>query len=71
MASVQAKDIPSEQSMFADIWNFYKEFYYSDNTDEFFDRKHKILHDIYKKYNTPFCKELLYVILQQMDRNDK
>lgn len=73
MASVTAKDIPREQKIATDTWNFYKKYYHAEDSVEFWLVLGEELDLLMEKYqNHPLCGKMLYVYLEMiLERTDK
>lgn len=56
MGAVTAKDIPEEQRMLTECWEFYKRNYYAEEEDEFWTRLVAEAKGIIAKY--PGCRDL-------------
>lgn len=65
---VAGKDIPEENKMFVDIWGFRKEFYKAVNEDVYFDTCRKAADKIYEKYPTDMCREMLWAVMNDLER---
>lgn len=73
MAGVTAKDIPEEQKIAADTWNFYKKYYYAEDSVEFWLRFGEEADALIEKYQDhPLCIRFLEIYLEMIgDRMKK
>lgn len=71
MASVKAKDIPEEQQMWTDIWNWRKKYYYPEDKDEWWEDMIQSSINLGEKYNTTLCKKIIYAILDDLKARGK
>ena len=68
MARKNIQSGTEEFELFKDFWNMYKDNATVEDTDEYID---KIISDadiFYKKYGSPFAKELAVAFVNEMDR---
>ncbi len=67
--SVKAKDIPSEQQMFVDVWEHYKKFYKAENTDTYWTEQIAACQGLEQKYkDSMLAKDMLLAISRELER---
>lgn len=64
MASAKAADIPNEQKMWTDVWNWRKKYYYPEKSEEYW--KNFINDGVYlgEKYGK-LCQNIVIAILDE------
>ena len=60
-----------EWQMFADYWKLCQELWEPENTDEYWENVIKMTDLFYKKYKTPFAKDLTVALVNDLDRRVK
>lgn len=68
MASVMAKDIPVEQQMWTDIWNWRKKYYYPEKSDAWWKSFIQEGVDIGEKYKTSLSKSIVFAVLDDVNK---
>lgn len=68
MASVTSKDIPTEFQMFGELFNLRKQFYIPEDSDEFWENAMNSFENLYKKYPTEYCRELVTATVNDIER---
>lgn len=70
MYEVWGKDIPEENQMFVDIWEFRKKFYKAENNDVYFDAARKAAEQILAKYpdQQELCRDQLWAVMRDFER---
>ena len=69
---VTATEIPIEQKIFTEIWNTYKKYYKSDNSEEYWDGYLKECCCIGDKYKeVPLARKLAVCILEDIEAKVK
>ena len=67
MASVQASEIPNEQSFMSDYWNFRKQFYYGEESEEYWEALVNETDRLSKKYNSVYVDNILIVCVNDIE----
>lgn len=67
MASVQASEIPNEQSFMGDYWNFRKQFYYGEDSDEYWEALVAETDRLSKKYNSAYVDNILLICVDDIE----
>lgn len=71
MASVTAKEIPKEQSMFTQIWNVYKKYYIPESNDMYWEGLKNELTAIINTYKSEFCLKLCLAVEFELSQKYK
>lgn len=66
MASVKAQDVPEEQQMWIDIWNFRKKYYYPEKENAYWKMLTQEVRVLGEKYKTKLCRKILFAILDDI-----
>lgn len=65
---VWGTDIPEENRMFVEIWEFRKRFYRAENTPEYFDTVRQEAERIYAAHQNRLCQDLLWAVMEDFER---
>ena len=68
---VKGSDIPEENRMFVEIWEFRKRFYRAEPASEYFDAVRKDAERIYAAYRNRLCHDLLWAVMEDFKRKGK
>ena len=61
-----------EFSIYADIWNFHKQYYQVSDSDEYWEMAVKDANALYKKYDdSKFAKSLVMAVMDELERKAK
>jgi len=71
LASVTSKEIPEEFNMFGELFTLYKKYYYPENNEAWWIEMLQAFKDLYKKYNTNLCKELISACINAIESRYK
>ncbi len=81
MASVKSKEeMQSDFDLFGDIFSMYKKFFYpeeprgpedSEEVGKYWDELVIASHEIDRKYNTEFARELIFCVVEELERKWK
>lgn len=69
--AVKGTDIPEENRMFVEIWEFRKRFYRAENTPEYFDAVRHEAERIYAAHKNQLCHDLLWAVMEDFERRGK
>jgi len=67
MASVQASEIPQEQSFMGEYWNFRKQFYYGEESDEYWEALVAETDRLSKKYKSVYVDNILIICVNDIE----
>lgn len=68
---VWGTDIPEENRMLVEIWEFRKRFYRVENTPEYFDAVRREAERIYAAHQNRLCHDLLWAVMEDFERRGK
>lgn len=72
MKIAKNEDMKTEFSIFTDIWNFFKKFYFIEDNDAFWSSVISEAESINEKYkDNKFCRDLILASLSEMERRNK
>lgn len=69
--AIKGTEIPEENRMFVEIWEFRKKYYKAENTETYMNTVKTDATQIYKKYPTQLCHDLLWAVIDDCERRAK
>lgn len=67
MAGVSAKEIPEEQRMWTDVWNWRKKYYYPEEDGEWWGNFTQEGISLGEKYGTGLCRQIVFAVLDDVN----
>lgn len=71
MAKAEFKRGTEEFMMFADFYNLFKQFWYPEDTDEYWEELMEECDKFYRKYNSVYAKHLALAIAEALEEISK
>ena len=65
------EQMKTEFSYFAEVWTFFKRYYYVESTEEFWEAVIAEAAAINEKYCCPLCKDLVLAVFNKLERKSK
>ena len=71
MTIATKEQMKTEFSYFSEAWNFFKKFYETSESDEYWDAVVQEAGAIVQKYDSPLCKTVILGIIDELERKHK
>ena len=68
MSRAISSEIPKESEMMNDFWKFRKDFYYPEDSDDYWNQIMESANTLSKKYNSEYMDQLLLVCVNEIEQ---